>query len=252
VILAVGEAACVETLELAASLAPFAARVSLLPPRREPGGLSDLVLPRASPDAALEIERRFLRPPPPDDRPPGPLCVLRFGRGGGVSRANAALRRARGPRVLFLDGRVDVGPEGLGRMEGMLREDPWAAAVAAQRAPEPLSRESRRLEALRFLASSGMRVEGSLPGFCWLARRSHMDRAGFLDERFRTPRFAVQDYFLRLRQAGFRVCSQDGLAVPEGARAREDPRLEARDLRLLWDKWCLGLGEAMREACGRG
>ena len=130
---------------------------------------------------------------------------------------NQALARARGRFVLFLNNDVVVTAEWLdGMVAALLRGWPAAGMVGAvtnnapdaQRVPvdyEGLDGLDRYAERRRREFAGRTLAAQRATGFCLLARRDVLDRAGQFDERFGLGFFDDDDLCVRVRKAGFQI-----------------------------------------------
>lgn len=152
-----------------------------------------------------------------------------------AAAVNAAMLRARGELLCWLNNDAVVGPGWYGALSRALAANPLAAAAG------PRTGAMAPPEQLR--PGRGVRATGFLGGFCLLLRREALARVGLLDERF-VWGWEDMDYCLRLRQAGYRLLLVPGARVAhEGgrtmrtlpARARRGSDRENR--RLFLEKW---------------
>jgi len=154
---------------------------------------------------------------------------------------NQGMRDARGELFLWLNNDTVPGPGWLEGLLGALDSDPRIAGVGpttdhmappAQIAGPCASRREPEAEDAVFLG-----------GFCFLVRRTAVERVGNLDERFLWG-WEDMDYCLRLVHAGFRLALARGVFVRhEGNRtialmpAAERRRTDLWNRRLILEKW---------------
>lgn len=153
---------------------------------------------------------------------------------------NRGMRAAKGRHFLWLNNDTVLAP---GWLEGLLaavRPDGIGAAgpMTDHKAPP------RQVSAPFITRTSGKTLDAPfLGGFCFLLKRSAVERAGFLDERF-VWGWEDMDYCMRLRQSGLRLLlARDVFVRHAGSRTLQDmasserQRTDIGNRRLMIQKW---------------
>jgi GT2 family glycosyltransferase len=179
-----------------------------------------------------------------------------LGFAGGV---NLGMRHAKG-HVLLLNSDTLLPREWLTRMvHALLSKDsigmvgPMSNCVSGSQLIEDLTFDSE--EAISTYADSLFKTKGMslvetdrLVGFCLLIRDQVVKQVGHFDEQFGIGNFEDDDYGVRVRKAGFRLCIAEGVFVFHygsrtfqgmGITGQSWDTLVERNQRLFEDKWSL-------------
>jgi GT2 family glycosyltransferase len=184
------------------------------------------------------------------------LLVVASEHNDGFARANnRALEQARGRFLVLLNSDAIVPPGWLGRLlrhlddSGVGAVGPVTNRIGNEAQVDDAYRtygEFAKRAAVRATVRAGASFDiPTLTMFCVALRRAVYDEIGPLDERFGIGLLEDDDYSLRLRAAGYRLCCAEdvlvhhfgeasfGKLVPNGAR----DRILAANKRRFADKW---------------
>ncbi len=194
------------------------------------------------------------------------LRLVHNGTNRGFAAANnQGLAVAQGDFLVALNNDVIVSPGWLGRMLAVMDEHPEVGIVGptTNRAsgPQVVPVEYTTLAGMEAHARSVARAHAGetmearrLVAFCWVVRRSLVERIGGFDERFETGNCEDDDFCLRAVQAGYRArIARDTFVHHEGSvtfRAEnvDYSALLARNFDVFKSKW--GMDPAARAEDG--
>jgi len=143
--------------------------------------------------------------------------ILEQGPGSASANRNLGLRKSTAPVVCFMDDDVWVTPGWCSRLLDCFKDDKTIGMVAPK-----IKLETGRLFSvgmayvpphhiypIDFLAlDTGIHNKIShpfaIPTTCLMVRREAIDQAGLFDEGFKSSQWEDIDYYLRLREVGFR------------------------------------------------